>query len=103
MLRAEDTQSFAVSTITRIVEIAKHAGPFNLCLEDGAERGLTFVFIKTALHVTDGIPDRQSDTASDALNRSGFRLAFTYFIRFVVRIFVDFKFLYFGNDIVKLL
>ena len=49
-----------------IVKITKHIIPFNLGLENGAERCLAFEFVETSLHVADGIPHGEPVSACDA-------------------------------------
>ena len=66
MFRTKHSQPFAISAIGRIVKITKHIIPFNLGLENGAERCLAFEFVETSLHVADGIPHGEPVSACDA-------------------------------------
>lgn len=68
MFRTENTEPFAIRSITRVVEIAKHVVPLDLRLEDGTKRGLALVLVEATLHMPDGIADRQADTAGNALD-----------------------------------
>lgn len=87
MLWTKNSQPLAICTVARIVEIAEHIVAFDFRLENRAERCLTLVFVETTLHMANGIPYCQSDTAGYALHSSGFHLSFPrFFVIAVIRI-----------------
>ena len=89
MFRTKDTQPFTIGAVDGVVKVAEHVVAFNFSLENGTERRLAFKLVETTFHMSNGIPDSQAVTASDAMDCRRFDVGFANLFRFLVSAAVD--------------